>query len=57
MNDGDADQADRHTRNIGGLVTMGKLEVRLEGLEDRYEEAETPSGSWKYFSFHFQNSV
>ena len=57
VDDGDADQADRHTRNIGDLVTRVELEVRLEGLEDRYEEAETPSGSWKYFSFHFQNSV
>ena len=35
VDDGDADQADRDTHNIGGLVTMG--EVRLKGLENRNE--------------------
>ena len=49
VDDGHADQADRHTRNIGGLVTMG--EGRLQGLQNRHEEAETPGGSWKYFSY------
>lgn len=33
VDDGDADQADRGTHNIGGLVTMG--EVRLQGLQNR----------------------